>query len=228
MTGPFKIVARLIALILIFFGLYGLLFEMTTDPSFGGALLALAFIVPGCWWFYCESRDKQNPTMKVRRHWGKMFMFSLALALSGGALSPDTTMDSEADTKQAGISTPSSTSTTSKETSTTSSTTKTETVTSTTSTTTSLEPTEELRFGESSEDDDHHYTPAPEPTPEYTPAPTHTPAQVVQQPVAPQAPATYYQNCAAVRAAGAAPLYAGQPGYEAPRLDRDFDGIACE
>lgn len=39
---------------------------------------------------------------------------------------------------------------------------------------------------------------------------------------------THYANCDAVRAAGAAPLYAGQPGYETPRLDRDGDGVACE
>jgi hypothetical protein len=36
-----------------------------------------------------------------------------------------------------------------------------------------------------------------------------------------------YRNCAAARAAGAAPLYRGQPGYAA-HLDRDNDGIACE
>ena len=37
----------------------------------------------------------------------------------------------------------------------------------------------------------------------------------------------YYRNCAAVRAAGKAPLMRGSPGY-APHLDRDDDGIACE
>lgn len=37
----------------------------------------------------------------------------------------------------------------------------------------------------------------------------------------------YYPNCAAARAAGAAPLYRGQPGYR-PGLDRDNDGVACE
>lgn len=37
----------------------------------------------------------------------------------------------------------------------------------------------------------------------------------------------YYKNCTAARAAGAAPLYAGQPGY-ASHLDRDGDGVACE
>ena len=44
-----------------------------------------------------------------------------------------------------------------------------------------------------------------------------------------QAAATsaYYPNCSAVRAAGAAPLYQGQPGYSS-HLDRDGDGVACE
>lgn len=37
----------------------------------------------------------------------------------------------------------------------------------------------------------------------------------------------YYPNCAAARAAGAAPLRRGDPGYRAG-LDRDGDGIACE
>ncbi|MGN0109764.1 MAG: excalibur calcium-binding domain-containing protein, partial [Bifidobacterium sp.] len=37
----------------------------------------------------------------------------------------------------------------------------------------------------------------------------------------------YYQNCSAVRAAGKAPLYQGQPGYSR-KLDRDGDGVACE
>jgi hypothetical protein len=36
-----------------------------------------------------------------------------------------------------------------------------------------------------------------------------------------------YRNCAQARAAGAAPIYRGQPGY-APWLDADDDGIACE
>ena len=36
-----------------------------------------------------------------------------------------------------------------------------------------------------------------------------------------------YPDCDAARAAGAAPLYAGAPGYSA-ELDRDGDGTACE
>ncbi|MBV7266694.1 excalibur calcium-binding domain-containing protein [Erythrobacter ani] len=37
----------------------------------------------------------------------------------------------------------------------------------------------------------------------------------------------YYRNCDAARAAGAAPIYRGQPGYRSA-LDRDNDGVACE
>jgi hypothetical protein len=37
----------------------------------------------------------------------------------------------------------------------------------------------------------------------------------------------YYANCDAVRAAGAAPIYVGQPGYGS-HLDRDGDGVGCE
>ena len=37
----------------------------------------------------------------------------------------------------------------------------------------------------------------------------------------------YYPNCAAVRAAGAAPIHRGEPGYSS-KLDRDGDGVACE
>lgn len=36
-----------------------------------------------------------------------------------------------------------------------------------------------------------------------------------------------YPNCAAARAAGAAPLRRGEAGYSA-KLDRDADGVACE
>lgn len=42
-----------------------------------------------------------------------------------------------------------------------------------------------------------------------------------------QETSVYYKNCTAVREAGKAPLYKGDPGYSA-KLDRDGDGIACE
>ena len=37
----------------------------------------------------------------------------------------------------------------------------------------------------------------------------------------------YFRNCDAARAAGAAPIRYGEPGYGA-HLDRDGDGVACE
>lgn len=37
----------------------------------------------------------------------------------------------------------------------------------------------------------------------------------------------YYENCSAARAAGAAPVRIGDPGY-GRHLDRDGDGVGCE
>ncbi|PYE51006.1 excalibur calcium-binding domain-containing protein [Deinococcus yavapaiensis] len=56
------------------------------------------------------------------------------------------------------------------------------------------------------------------------PAPTTTKAVPVTP--LPSSNVTY-ANCAAVRAAGAAPIRVGQPGYSR-MLDRDGDGVACE
>ncbi|MDY6808456.1 MAG: DUF1524 domain-containing protein [Actinomycetota bacterium] len=46
-------------------------------------------------------------------------------------------------------------------------------------------------------------------------------------PVTTSDPSGYYPSCAAARAAGAAPLFVGQPGYRTG-LDGDGDGVACE
>lgn len=96
--------------------------------------------------------------------------------------------------------------------------------------------------------------PAPVPAPEPEPEPEAEPASAPQSELAPEvaseiaveetpqllvsipeepAPAleptadVYYKNCKEAKAAGAAPLYAGEPGYRS-QLDRDGDGIACE
>ncbi|TDE85068.1 MBL fold metallo-hydrolase [Deinococcus sp. S9] len=50
---------------------------------------------------------------------------------------------------------------------------------------------------------------------------------MVPSPAAPAPANIAYPNCAAVRAAGKAPLLRGQPGYRSG-LDRDGDGRACE
>jgi hypothetical protein len=63
----------------------------------------------------------------------------------------------------------------------------------------------------------------PAPAAPVAPAPAPAPAA----PVAPAPAAVYYANCTAARAAGAAPVYAGTPGY-GKHLDRDGDGIGCD
>jgi Excalibur calcium-binding domain/Protein of unknown function (DUF1524) len=46
-------------------------------------------------------------------------------------------------------------------------------------------------------------------------------------PASAEPPVAPYANCAAARAAGAAPLHRGRPGYSAA-MDGDGDGTACE
>ncbi len=70
-------------------------------------------------------------------------------------------------------------------------------------------------------------TTTPAPAPVYTPPPpVYTPPEQ-SAPPAPAGSEVYYASCADARAAGAAPLNQGSPGYR-PGLDRDGDGIACE
>ncbi|MGR7023778.1 GmrSD restriction endonuclease domain-containing protein [Geodermatophilus sp. URMC 62] len=61
------------------------------------------------------------------------------------------------------------------------------------------------------------------------PLPARDPSPAQQEPpgVPPAAPADPYADCAAVRAAGAAPIREGDPGWNAA-LDRDGDGVGCE
>lgn len=54
---------------------------------------------------------------------------------------------------------------------------------------------------------------------------TATPADVAPPPAA--SADISYANCTAARAAGAAPVHRGDPGY-ASHLDRDNDGAGCE
>jgi len=70
--------------------------------------------------------------------------------------------------------------------------------------------------------------PAPPPAPKTTTKVTPKPAPPkTQAPVAPAPAGVYYKNCTAARAAGAAPVHRGEPGY-GRHLDRDGDGVGCE
>ncbi|GMA17012.1 excalibur calcium-binding domain-containing protein [Deinococcus metallilatus] len=70
-------------------------------------------------------------------------------------------------------------------------------------------------------------TPVPANPPATRTAPAATPAPVRPANIPPTPAAPYYRNCTEARAAGAAPLHRGQPGYR-PEMDRDGDGVACE
>jgi hypothetical protein len=71
--------------------------------------------------------------------------------------------------------------------------------------------------------------PAPDVEPTATAAPPAAePAPEPEVEEEPEAPAdVYYENCTAVRDAGADPIRRGDPGY-ARHLDRDGDGVGCE
>jgi hypothetical protein len=58
-----------------------------------------------------------------------------------------------------------------------------------------------------------------------SPAPAF--AQRAPAPAPAPAPGVFYQNCDAVRAAGAAPIRPGDPGWQT-KFDRDGDGIGCD
>lgn len=58
-------------------------------------------------------------------------------------------------------------------------------------------------------------------------APPVTEPPVTSPPVTEPPPSAYYANCSEARAAGAAPVHRGDPGYGS-HLDRDGDGVGCE
>lgn len=77
--------------------------------------------------------------------------------------------------------------------------------------------------------------PAPQPEADNPPVRQAAPEPVVQAPPPPPPPvapepaprSAYYANCTEAKAAGAAPMYEGSPGYRSA-LDKDKDGIACD
>ncbi len=63
--------------------------------------------------------------------------------------------------------------------------------------------------------------------PVLSPVGVNVPPRATPAPVRDGSSGVSYANCDAVRAAGAAPIHRGDPGY-APHLDRDGDGVGCE
>ena len=221
--------------------------------SVGMLLIGVGIAIPGGWWIYCEHTDRSRaeedfrldqqaaraeqamsgvvaptalapltwdtPLVPTERRWLMVGMASAALVLAGGIVSPSVETEPAAASP---VRTPAATTMTT-----------TRTTTATTLPPTSAAVTEpatvtvtEVAVAETAavpaqdpSSTARAYVPA---APAYSPAPTYAPAPLAAVPQA-----ASYSNCSEARAAGAAPLYRGQPGY-APKLDRDNDGVACE
>ncbi len=205
------------------FGILGLL-ATTRSTSFreviGSVLIYLAFIIPGAWFFLHERRAKLGSPMP--RHWGKLSGAVAAIALTGIFISPEPTPEAASQ-----FSTPlTSTSVTTTKAAPTTKATSTSPAPTTRITTTTTTTTTTTVVNEEFDEDRNNYIDAPDPYLHQTPIPEPTP---IAEPEPAPAPvqSTYYANCAQAKAAGAAPLYAGSPGYSTD-LDRDGDGVACE
>ena len=210
-----QIIKTILAIIGIIFGglfILGGLFDGSGWP----VLMGLAFLGPGVWWFV---------TKPGQRQWKAVIPLALLSFFVGAGMAPSAKQEQPA---AAVMATPSSSSapTTTKKTTTSRPTTTSRT---TTATTTSASPTTSTVVSQEqvvSDNHTDHYVRDPEPAPVIVPEPEYPPAPAPEPETAP-AQNVYYPNCKAAKAAGAAPLYQGEPGYRAG-LDRDQDGVACE
>lgn len=212
----------------------------------GSVLFGLALIIPAAWWMWCQSRDNkiaaQNAELETshaqlqkyltpedaaysqaldmapripatNRRWKLVAPLSVAVAVLGVTLMPTPETPTQAEPADR---TPTSTVAPPPPT----------TTRSSTPTTTSLVETPPPMIAEP----EPEYIPA-EPEPTLDPEPRQPAPSAAPPPRAATPPDTgggaYFANCSAAKAAGAAPLYAGSPGYRSG-LDRDGDGIACE
>lgn len=210
----FQIIKIILAIVGIAFGGLFILFGLF-DGSGWLALMGLAFLGPGVWWFV---------TKPGQRQWKIVAPLALLSFFVGAGMAPSAKQEQPA---AAVMATPSSSSTptTTKKTTTSRPT----TTSRTTTTTTSASPTTSTVVSEEqvvSDNHTDHYVRDPEPAPVIVPEPEYPPAPAPEPETAP-AQNVYYPNCKAAKAAGAAPLYQGEPGYR-PGLDRDQDGVACE
>ena len=210
-----QIIKTILAIIGIIFG--GLLIlGVLIDGAAWRFLMGLAFLGPAVWWFM---------TKPGQRRWKAVIPLALLSFFVGAGMAPSTKQEQPA---AAVMATPSSSSTptTTKKTTTSRPTTTSRT---TTATTTSASPTTSTVVSQEqvvSDNHTDHYVRDPEPAPVIVPEPEYPPAPAPEPETAP-AQNVYYPNCKAAKAAGAAPLYQGEPGYRAG-LDRDQDGVACE
>lgn len=197
-----------------------------------GLFIAVASGLPGAWWLIHERREKKG-AQPLKRHWITITIVSIMMFYLSVVFLPETEpTDEESDpASSSSSSTPTSSTeeTTSQETTTSEEPTTTTSETSTTESepsTESEQPTSEPQPvpDPDNDDDDVDRHPAP---PARQPAPARAKPAPAPAPEPAPAPAQYFSNCSEAKRAGAAPLYAGSPGYRSG-LDRDGDGVACE
>ena len=193
----FQIIKIILAIIGIIFGGLFILGGLF-DGSGWPVLMGLAFLGPGVWWFV---------TKPGQRQWKVVAPLALLLFFAAIGAAPKVQPEQPA---AAVMATPSSSSA----------------PTTTKKTTTSRPTTVVSQEQVVSDNHTDHYVRDPEPAPVIVPEPEYPPAPAPEPETAP-AQNVYYPNCKAAKAAGAAPLYQGEPGYRAG-LDRDQDGVACE
>ena len=217
--------------------------------SLAGVLVGLAAAGPGGWWILCEHKDRtraeedyrldreaalaaqsmsgqvsadalspltwSTPLAPYARRWPLVGSVSAAALVAGAALMPATTPTPVPAASPAAATGAIATSTV------------TSTVRSTTTTTVTVAPTSTSSAQAAPVAAEPEPAPAStvasEPTYAPAPAQTYAPAPVAE----PVPQSASYANCSEARAAGAAPIYRGEPGY-ASKLDRDNDGVACE
>lgn len=203
------IVAKVIGWAILVFGVLGVLasFGSWSDPfmAVGLLLFGAAFIVVGATMIWRRWSWKIGGPATAA-----LFVLSIVLSSFGNSTEespkPATLLD-----------TPSSSTTMSTTTTTATSTVVSSTTVTVTAERSSEQPTSTRATRERDVDVD---TPAPRRT-----TPAYTPPPVTQEDNS--GGSAYYANCDAVRAAGKAPLHAGEPGYRS-KLDRDGDGVACD
>jgi outer membrane biosynthesis protein TonB len=223
-----RIIKPALATIAVVIGGIALLTSLFT-LDFAGVLISITFLLPGAWWFLHERKAKSGAPMK--RHWGVIAAVAVVAFIGGGVLLPATEPTEEAEAAvETTSAAPTSTSTSSPRPTTSTSrptTTARPSRTTTTPTTTTREPAPAVApsSAEREPTPERTYTPPPAPAPDPAPAPAPEPEYTPPPTPAPES--VYYANCTAARAAGAAPVLAGQPGY-GTHLDRDGDGIGCE
>lgn len=231
--------------------LCGLIFLFAGIAEATFFLAAFAFMLPAVWWFLHERKVKADPSApRMERHWGKIILISvISFAVSMSLAEPATDSSDEPGTVQE-----SETTSATLTTKTTSSSSSASVSTTRTATSSSEEPTSEVIEKAPTPEQTTEAAPDIPPvviercgevglhetgTTFYSDGTSgwsqecadkmmaQTPQQFLAPPTQNPAPASYYGSCADARAAGAAPLYAGQPGYSLD-LDRDGDGVACE